>query len=90
MEITFQKGRLEKEVKVGYSWTVALFGPIPLAMRGMWGWCVMSVAVNFLTYGFVCFLLGAFANKAYARKLVEQGWEHKDPEQLPVDWEIAK
>ena len=89
MEITFTKGRLTKEVKAGYSFTVAFFGPIPLAMRGMWGWAVLTAVANIFTYCLGGFLIAAFANKAYAQSLIEKGWEPAEGQELPASWEIA-
>lgn len=90
MEIVFTKGRLARTVKVGYSWTVAFFGPITFAVRGQWGMAIFTGILNLITYGLAGFVIAALANRSTARWLVENGWEPDEGQDMPADWEIAK
>lgn len=88
MHIRFSKNGVAREVKVGYSWTVAFFGPIVYAMRGLWGWAVISLILAFITWGLSNFVLGFFANKQTARHLAENGAQVSNWSDLPSSWGI--
>lgn len=87
--IKFQKNGITREVKVGYSWTVAFFGPIPLVMRGHWSWAALTTIVCMLTWGMGGFGVGFWANRATARWLCENGWVVVNKDELPPSWGIA-
>lgn len=92
MHIRFSKNGVQREVKVGYSWTVALFGPIVYAMRGLWGWAVIALILNIITWGLSGIVLGFFANKQTARHLAENGWRivtlAGGAREVPASWGI--
>lgn len=86
--ITFKKNGLTREVKVGYSWTVGLFGPFAFAARGHWAWAAGCFVLDMFTWGLGQVVLGQFANKITARWLVENGWSVSNPRSLPREWGI--
>ena len=88
--ITFKKNGVTREVKVGYAWAVALFGPLPFMVRGHWSWCVLTAVLCMFTWGLAGIAVAAYANKATARWLCENGWTiTSDPDDVPSEWEIA-
>lgn len=87
--ISFRKNGVTREVKVGYAWPVAFFGPIPFAMRGHWAWFVLTAIVCMFTWGLGGIAVGAYANRATARWLAENGWSVVNKGDLPAAWGIA-
>lgn len=74
-------GRI-KEVKVGYSWTVALWGIIPMLCRCDWSSALFSLLIaSMLNY--ICLfkasaifyiIIGFYYNEYYANKLIKEGY----------------
>lgn len=95
MHIRFSKNGVRREVKVGYSWTVGLFGPITYAIRGLWGWAFLALFLGIITYGLSSIVLGFFANKQTARHLAENGWrvipwKGNGSSEVPASWGIEQ
>lgn len=67
-----------KTVKVGFSWTMLLFGFFVPLVRGDWKWAILSLALSFITAGICWIVLPFFYNKFYIKGLIEKGW-------LPAD-----
>jgi len=80
-----QKGRVIK-IKRGFSWTVAFFGPIALAIRGEWLVCGISILIVLLLTFIPIYIpsavaigawagYGAVANEQLLKQRLKQGWE---------------
>ena len=84
MHIKFQKNGLTKEVKVGFSWTIFLFGWLALAIRKQYGAAIISILLFNLPVLYYMFA----GNKLLARDLAENGWTTTD--KTPESWGIAQ
>ena len=84
---------VSKSVKVGWSWTVFLFGPIALAVRGQWLHAIIYIAAVLLTMGFAApvlwFVYGAMANKLLATQLMLKNGMQFDTGNNPADVRFA-
>lgn len=75
-----------KNVKVGFSWTVLLFGFFPAIFRGDWKWALIifisAAAVSAVTMGYggiIASIVFAFIyNKLYVTDLLSNGFEPVD------------
>ena len=70
MHVKFHKNGVTKEVKVGFSWTTLCFGWLVAAIRGMWPQAI----IGFFTFNISSLYYMFAINKAYAHKLLEEGW----------------
>ncbi len=65
----------EKEVKMGFSWTVFFFGPIALAIREQYIEAILCLIIGTLTMGIYQIYLAFTANEKLYRKLRENGYK---------------
>lgn len=79
---------LTKELKLGYSWTLLLFGALVPLLRQDWKHAVIFIVLNVLLdlagIYFVAqigmFVMSFFYNKLYARDLVDDGYRGATPQ----------
>lgn len=63
-----------KELKLGFSWTMLLFGFFVPLVRGDWKWAIISLLAAIATCG-VCWIVFPFIyNKIYIKDLIGSGW----------------
>ena len=80
MKVTFTRtiastGMVQsKQIPIGFSWTVCLFGGIPLFMRGLHLYGVALLVLGILTWSLSSIIAAFFINKVCANKLLEDGW----------------
>ena len=70
-----------KQTKLGFSWTMLLFGFLVPLIRGDIKWAILSFIIAFITCGVAWLVLPFIYNKFYIKGLLEKGW-------LPAD-EVA-
>ena len=63
-----------KEVKVGFSWTMLLFGVFVPLVRGDWKWFLISMLAGLVTCGISWLIFPFFYNKIYLNELLEKGY----------------
>jgi hypothetical protein len=64
-----------KEAPVGFSWTVALFGPFPMLFRGSWKWFAIQLILCLISGGLSSLVFMFIANRLYIRDLVDEGFK---------------
>ena len=73
---------VEKEVKVGFSWTTLFFGFFPALFRGDLKWAIIILLIEVLV-GSITYIVGAWVvmivfafiyNKIYIRELLKKGF----------------
>lgn len=75
---------IEEEVKLGWSWTGFLFGPIAQISKGLWGEAIFLVILNILLWWTIIvpvatwLYVGGTINDKYYIKLLEKGYRIKD------------
>lgn len=74
-----------RQVPVGFSWTVLLFGFFPPLFRGDWKWTVIMLLVALLTWGASNIVFAFLYNKLYIRDLVGAGFVVKSAEDGTID-----
>lgn len=70
-----------KQVKLGFSWTMLLFGIFVPLVRGDFKWFLITLLVSVITCGIAWLVFPFIYNKIYIKELLEKGW-------LPAD-EVA-
>lgn len=70
MHIKFSKNGVQKEIKVGFSWTTLFFGWLALAVRGT----VVQMLVTLFTFGLAGLYYAFTINRIHARQLAADGW----------------
>ena len=88
MHIKFSKNGVQKEVKVGVSFTTFFFCPWVLLLRGLW----VHALITFATFGMAVFYYMFASNKLYARKLAADGWivSQEDKSYAFAKWNIKQ
>jgi len=66
---------LIREIKVGFSWTVFFFGPLPFFFRGMSSSGLAWILLSFCTLGISNLFLMFSINKKTAQHYLEIGYE---------------
>lgn len=69
---------LQKQCKIGFSWTYLFFTFIVPAVRGDVKWFIVSMILALLTFGIGNVVLAFFYNKIYIQSLIEKGYEPAD------------
>ncbi len=69
---------LQKEVKVGFSWTTLFFGLFPALFRGDLKWAAIMLVVAIVTFGTSWFVFPFVYNKIYVKGLLESGYAPAD------------
>ena len=64
-----------KECKVGFSWTILLFGFFPPFFRGDWKWGLIQLVLAFFTGGLSNLVFCFIYNKIYINGLLQQGFK---------------
>lgn len=64
-----------KECKVGFSWTILLFGFFPPFFRGDWKWGLIQLVLAFFTGGLSNLVFCFIYNKIYINSLLQQGFK---------------
>lgn len=64
-----------KECKVGFSWTILLFGFFPPFFRGDWKWGLIQLVLDFFTGGLSNLVFCFIYNKIYINGLLQQGFK---------------
>jgi len=72
--ITFEKGGVTRQVKVGFSWTVCIFGAFPFLFRGQMIAFLVAAVLCACTFGMAGIGFGFFANEWTAKHLLQKGW----------------
>lgn len=76
--ITLTKNGLSKKVKTGFSWKYLFFGVMYPMARGDFKGLMMQLLIGVCTGG-AAFLVFPFTyNKAYVKRLIEQGYKPLD------------
>ena len=75
MTITLVKNRATKKVSVGFSWKSFLFGCLYPIARGDFKGLFLQFILACITFGFSLLVIPFTYNKAYVKRLVEDGWE---------------
>lgn len=81
--------QVNEDVPVGYSWTVALFGPFALILRRQYVLALVLLLLQLATLGLASLVVAFFANRLWAISLLEQGWELCNSEQTVPEWRIS-
>ena len=84
MKITLINNNIEKTVKVGFSWTMFLFGSLPQLFRGQIGDFFLQTALAIPTLGLSHFYFCFKGNKRYVRALMEKGYTVKNESDLDL------
>lgn len=66
---------ITKQVKVGFSWTMLLFGVFVPLYRGDIKWFLITLFVGFLTVGISWWIFPFFYNKVYYEDLLSKGYK---------------
>lgn len=64
-----------KECKVGFSWTILLFGFFPPFFRGDWKWGLIQLVLAFFTGGLSNLVFCFIYNKIYINGLLQKGFK---------------
>ncbi|TBX07965.1 hypothetical protein [Clostridium perfringens] len=64
-----------KECKVGFSWTILLFGFFPPFFRGDWKWGLIQLVLAFFTGGLSNLVFCFIYNKIYINSLLQKGFK---------------
>lgn len=73
-KMTLTNGLDVKEVPLGYSWTMLLFGFWVCVFRSDWWWALAMFIAGVLTYGIAAVVCSFFYNKSYAKRLFDKGY----------------
>ena len=65
---------VNKQVKLGFSWTMLFFGIIVPLFRGDFKWTIITMLVSLVTVGLGWFVFPFIYNKIYIKELLEAGW----------------
>lgn len=66
-----------KEAPVGFSFTTALFGAIPMLFRGSWKWFAISAILGLCTWSLSNLVFMFIINKLYIKDLISDGYKAK-------------
>lgn len=66
-----------KEAPVGFSWTTAFFGPMPMLFRGAWKWFAICFILALITWGLSGLVFMFIINKLYIKDLIGDGFKAK-------------
>lgn len=66
---------IQKNPKLGFSWTMLFFGPFAPALRGDFKWAIISLVLACVTFGLAWFILPFIYNKKYVEGLLEKGYK---------------
>lgn len=65
---------VNKQVKLGFSWTMLFFGIFVPLFRGDFKWTIITMLVSLVTVGLGWFVFPFIYNKIYIKELLEAGW----------------
>lgn len=74
INLKHQNSNLLKEAKVGFSWTTFFFGIFVPLIRGDIAWCLTSLVLSVITFGFFWLIFPFFYNRIYIKNLLEKGY----------------
>ncbi len=69
---------LQKQVKLGFSWTMLFFGFFVPAYRGDLRWSVITLFLSLFTGGLAWLVFPFIYNKKYIESLLEKGFKPAD------------
>jgi hypothetical protein len=74
MNVIFSKNGIQRQVKVGFSWTVFFFGIFALAYRRQFGFAFLFLVLDLMLFWLPHLVYAFFANKHLAEQLATEGW----------------
>ena len=77
---------INRQVKVGFSWTCFFFGGIPFFFRGMFWYGLAFLFLNVITMGLSSVILAFLANKLTATYYLDHGYR---PDTQRPGWDYA-
>jgi hypothetical protein len=66
-----------KEVPVGFSWTMFFFGFFVPLFRGDLKWFLLTVLLDFCTFGLYQIVFAFMYNDIYRKRLISKGFKEK-------------